>query len=166
MNTTNRRDTLQALRTRGLAVPDGVSRDLEKAIPGPDVRRWNWWSAVWERPKAADWPYNAQELAAAQASWDTSRKHVDGQNAASAELERRKQQEREGREQQDATRRAAELETLTAELRAAYLASPGTTEDGFQLALPELLEQRARQAALAGTQSQANANVRSVVRYV
>ena len=39
---------------------------------------------------------------------------------------------------------------LVDQLRTAYLESPGTTEAGFEKALPELLEQRARDAALRG----------------
>ena len=44
-----------------------------------------------------------------------------------------------------------ELARLTAELRHAYLsADPAATEEGFRRALPALLEERRKRAALAG----------------
>ena len=42
------------------------------------------------------------------------------------------------------------LEAETATLRARYLTQPGATEDGFQKALPDLLEERRRRVALDG----------------
>ena len=42
------------------------------------------------------------------------------------------------------------LEAETAMLRDRYLAQPGATEDGFEAALPDLLEERRRRAALDG----------------
>jgi len=148
MNTEEtRRKTIQALRSRGLIVPDGVSHDLDRVIPGPEVRRWSWWAAVWERPKAADWTYNAQELAAVQKSWDESRRHVDAQNAASAEIESRKSQEAERKRQEAEKEEAAWQESQLAKPRRAFLAAGGTPE-AWDAVKKEIAAEIAKQAAV------------------
>jgi hypothetical protein len=49
-----------------------------------------------------------------------------------------------------AEREERRLAGLTATLRRGYFSQPGATEEGFQAALPELLEARRREAALTG----------------
>lgn len=65
---------------------------------------------------------------------------------AAAHFARLEAIERDRRDAADARDRER-LDTLTAELRAGYMATPGATEAGFRAALPELLEQARRDAA-------------------
>ncbi len=154
MNTVEqRKDAMIALRRRGIAIPNAVLSAVEKDVPGSELRRWPFWAAIWSRPQATEWRYNEAELVSAQSAWDTSKRHVDNQAELAADIDARKQQQRDERNKADASRKASELETVTAELRSAYLSQPGTTEEMFEKALPELLEARARQAALAGKSS-------------
>ncbi len=85
---------------------------------------------------------------------------------------RRLAREADERERSDEPRRAREAAQNTArhdalvnELRRGYFrADPTATEAAFQAALPDLLEQRRRAAALAGDDNPADAAARAAFR--
>ncbi len=73
--------------------------------------------------------------------------------AARAEKEAAAADEAERRAEARQARDAAALAAVTRELKSGYMAEPGSTEEGFKKALPDLLEQRRRTAALEGDQA-------------
>lgn len=144
-----RREKLRAIAKNGVRVPQGVYQDVNRESPTAATRAWPWWSVAWSYPTGRTWEWNESELPAAQASWDASERFVKESNARRAEREAGKR-EIEARRQAEADAvKQAETAALTEQLRRAYLAQPGSTPEGFEKALPGLLEQRIRDAALA-----------------
>jgi hypothetical protein len=109
------------------------------------------WVTRYARPQDGD--VHPAVLEERQRQWDASKAKYDVVAKRSAEI----QAEREAKLQASQERQAADrqarnqrkTDALTAELKRGYLAAGGT-EDDFQKALPELLEQRRRQAAMTG----------------
>lgn len=147
---TARRAKLNELRERGLSIPASVYSDLVNDVPSPSTREWGWYASIWPRPSRSSWTGPDWDFDNVQTAWDTSSSFVAGQDEVRKEREARDAAKQAERDAVTQSERAAELTALTAELKRAYLASPGTSERSFQEALPELLEARARAAALAG----------------
>jgi multidrug efflux pump subunit AcrA (membrane-fusion protein) len=149
MNSEQRRDRLNSIGRRGIPIPQHAIADLDRDTPSPETRAWSWWSAVWSRPTAATWTGYEKTLANAQEQCDASERHVDAMQQLADE---RKARETAAQAERDAAYQAsqqAELEAVIADLKRTYLSQPGTTPEGYEAALPEMLEQRARAATLA-----------------
>ncbi len=106
------------------------------------------------RPKRETHPALSDAgLASEQARWDRFEQERKNRQAA----EERFRTQREEREaateaERQAVRDQAEktqLDALTAELREGFFSVPGATEEAFKSALPALLDERRRQAALS-----------------
>jgi hypothetical protein len=150
MTAEERRKRLSEVSRRGISVPPMVYADIERETPSHPVREWSWWSAIWERPRAAGWSYSEQELTRAQESWDASERFVQDRDAYQAEREAEETARQQERDAEAAKRDAEKQEQLAKTFRAGYFSIPGATEEGFQKALPELLEHHRREAALSG----------------
>lgn len=85
------------------------------------------------------------------------------QNELAAEREQRKAVEQQARDDAAAAQRQVETDRLTAELRRTYLSAPGVTEDDFQRDLPEMLRQRARDAAPGGGPTESVLSTREIL---
>ena len=143
-----RQEKLQEVERRGISLSH-MYRDLSKDVPSRTTRESAWWSAIWSRPSRSTWDGPDWDLENAREAWDKDHQFVQGQNQNRKEREAREAEAQAVKDAEFAAKRAKELEEVTADLRRRYLASPGATAEGFEKALPELLEQRARAAALA-----------------
>jgi len=123
------------------------------------------WVTRYPRPKEGD--VHPTALEARQQQWDESKaKHGTIARRSAEIVAEREATFKESQERQAAERQArdqAKVDAMTMELRRGYFAVPGATEDGFQAALPELLEQRRRQAAMTG-EDRARASQASLYR--
>jgi hypothetical protein len=148
MNAETRRARIAQIAGRGIAIPQAVHGALEADVPPAPVREWGWWAAVWDRPRTLSGAENA--LQDAQEAWDRSERFVQGMDEVRAERETRETVAQQERDAKAAKRDAEKQEQLTKTFRAGYFSVPGTTEEGFQKALPELLERHRMEAALSG----------------
>ncbi len=149
MNVKQRHERLREVSRKGIAIPPSVYRDLERDVPGPDTQQWSWWAHLWERPQARTWTQSEFVLPRVQEAWDASEKHVVAMRTLEEERHAREAEAQRVRDAAVAAERQDELDRVTQQLRHVYLAQPGTTPEGFAKALPEMLEQRARETTLA-----------------
>lgn len=149
-----RRKRLSEVLARGVgnSMPQSVHRDIEVDVPSRTTMDWSWWSHVWPRPTEAALPQERayENLDPARASWDRSHQLVQASLEREAERETRKAEHQAALAAEEEAIKKAHEADLTERLRRVYLKQPGTTEETFQRALPELLEQRARAVALGG----------------
>jgi len=120
-----RHKALHKLRSTGIGIPHAAYSAVEKDVPGSEMRKWPWWSAIWSRPQASVWQFNEQELASAQGSWDESKRHVDAQTELAAEIEARKAKEADAARARAEQIAAEAREKLLIEPKRAYLAAGG-----------------------------------------
>ncbi len=149
MNTDQRRAKLNELIGMRISIPHTVWTSINADTLPTELRPWEWGAALWDRPARSTWPYNDHDLEHAQTAWDASSTFVT--NAQEMESERKAQEtaRQAERDAEYAAQRETERAALANELKAAYLAQPGTSEAGFVIALPEMLERRAQENALA-----------------
>jgi hypothetical protein len=139
---------VSAVSRRGISVPQAVYAALDSDVPPAQVRSWSWWASVWDRPRTL--PGAENSLQDAQQSWDRSERFVQGQNALTVERQSRETAAQQEREAEAAKRDAEKQEQLAKTFRAGYFSIAGATEEGFQKALPDLLERHRMEAALSG----------------
>lgn len=150
MNTEQRRQKLNEIAHKGVTIPPAVYLALDSDTAPVSLQGWLWHAFLWDRPHARTWMQAEWGLKHAQERWDESQKHVSAMRTLEEERHGREADAQRERDAEIARREAERLETLTARLRSGYLAVPGRTEADFQVALPELLDARARESALAG----------------
>ncbi len=156
MNTEQRREKLNELIATGIAIPARVWISLDASTPPTELREWQWHARLWDRPTRSGWPYNDHDLEHAQEVWDVSSDSSDfvkTRQEMAAERAQREATQQAARDAEYAAVRQVATDSLTAELRRSYLSQPGTSEASFEQALPVMLEQRARDAALSGTRA-------------
>jgi len=113
------------------------------------------WVAVYPYPTRHNHPdIPAERLERMQAQWDAAERRFLERLEAVRESDARHAAEDAAREAKQAAARQAieqrDLDALTARLRRSYLSVPGSTEEAFQTALPDLLEEERRRAVREG----------------
>jgi hypothetical protein len=149
MNVETRRQRLNDLASKGISLPSGVYTAIDSETPPASLQGWSWHAFLWDRPRATTWTQHEATLGPAQQRWDASEKHVAAMRTLEEERHARESEAQRVRDAEVAAERQDELDRVTEQLRRVYLAQPGTTPEGFAKALPEMLEQRARETTLA-----------------
>ncbi len=149
MNTDQRRTRLNELIAMRIAIPAPVWTSLSVDNLPTELRGWEWGAALWDRPARSTWPYNDHDLEHAQTAWDASSTFVANAEGMASERKAQAAAQQAERDAEYAAQRETERAALADELKAAYLAQPGTSETGFEQALPAMLERRAQENALA-----------------
>ena len=153
MNTDQLRAKLNEIVAMGISIPHPVWRSLDADIAPTELHSWPWHADLWDRPTRSGWPYNDHDLEHAQEVWDVSSDFVKTRREMAAERAQREATRQVARDAEYAAVRQAATDALTAELKRSYLSQPGTSEASFEQALPVMLEQRARDAALSGNRA-------------
>lgn len=149
MNTDQRRERLNEIVAMRISIPAPVWTSLDLDNLPTELREWEWGAILWDRPARSTFPFNDRDLEIAQAAWDVSSTFVANAQGMASE---RKVQAAARQAERDATfaaERQTATDALTAELKSSYLSQPGTSEAGFERALPAMLERRAQENALA-----------------
>ncbi len=144
-----RRERVNELASEGVVIPSAVYGviDQERA-PSDVLRDWSWSAYLWDRPTAKHYSGLENALGSDQEAWDMAQKFVSGRLEFRAARQQREADEQRPRDAEAAKRGAEELDALTERLRQGYFRIPGTTEEMFQRALPNLLERHRFDAAL------------------
>src|SRR5680860_34898 len=139
MNTgEQRQQRLNEGTARGISIPQHFYRELDQAVPSAQVRQHSWHAHIWPRPSAATWGQDERYLPKAQAEWDRSQSFLKGQQERDAEREQQEAAAKKERDAADAAKRQQDAERLKNELRGRFLTLPGTTDQDFESAYPEL----------------------------
>jgi hypothetical protein len=135
----------------GVIIPRHVADDLGagRRRPSPASRTWPWWPLVFPRPSTATWNGADWALSAPQDEYDAAERRAtamrDGSQAIAATRQAQAAHDQEERDEAANARCDAQADQVKAELRARYLALPGTTQADFETAYPELLADLRRQ---------------------
>lgn len=149
MNTDQRRAKLNELTGMRISIPHTVWRSLDADIAPTELRGWQWHARLWDRPNRHNFPFNDHDLTVAQEAWDAGNAFVATRMEMASERNVQAAAQQAERDAEYAVQRETERDALAAELKAAYLSQPGTSEAGFEQALPAMLERRAQENALA-----------------
>ena len=123
------------------------------------------WARVWPRPRRADHPaVTDAAFEAIVSGWDAERARADHFDRLRAEREAAAQAEAEAHKAANDARRAQDAETVKAQLRARFLSIPGTNEEAFEDAYPDLLRDHQRRLMAGQGTDATRAAVRAMIR--
>ncbi len=162
-----RYERIQELSRAGRASQWWVGKALneaDKPYPSPAVRSHPAWARAWDRPRSATWDSYAS-IDRAQEEWDRHDAMNTRADEARQEREERNAEAQRQRETEDAAKREQEAQQMKAELKARYLAMPGTSEADFEAEYPTLLADH-RRREMERNEREADASAQAMRRLV